>query len=366
MNARERVLRALKVKEGMPDRIPIQFDLCRQLQDHFAAELGLESRYTTHIFEDCTYRISGNEIRLAMGGDVLLVGPEESKHFVRDIQEDGSWRNEYEMKLKQGDIYVETIEFPLSNISTVEELDAFQFPDPHDPTRFTDAQYYIEKYKEDYVIIGDIEVTVLSLAQQLVGMEKLMVDMAFQKEYVVPLFQKCADFQTQLGIELIQRGVDAIWVGDDFGGQTNLLFSPAMFCSMLKPIYKKMVDDFKAVNPNIIAMLHCDGAVKRLLQDIKDIGFHVFNPVQPGVPGHLPQDLKDEFGDIFAFWGALDQQYLLPNGTDAEVEETIQEICAILGKNRGYMISPAHIIQADVSPQRVKFFIEMAKKYGNY
>ena len=45
MNSRERVMRAWKLKEGMPDRIPIQFDLCRSLQDHFAQELGVESRY---------------------------------------------------------------------------------------------------------------------------------------------------------------------------------------------------------------------------------------------------------------------------------------------------------------------------------
>ena len=52
MNSRERVLRALKIKDGMPDRIPIQFDLCRQLQDHFGKQLGIESKYTMNIFED--------------------------------------------------------------------------------------------------------------------------------------------------------------------------------------------------------------------------------------------------------------------------------------------------------------------------
>ena len=46
MNSRERVLRALKIKDGMPDRIPIQFDLCRQLQDHFGKQLGIESKCT--------------------------------------------------------------------------------------------------------------------------------------------------------------------------------------------------------------------------------------------------------------------------------------------------------------------------------
>ena len=139
-----------------------------------------------------------------------------------------------------------------------------------------------------------------------------------------------------------------------------------MFRSLLKPIYTKMIQTFKEANPNVTAILHCDGAVKPLLNDFKDIGFDVFNPVQPGVPGHGPQELKDYIGDRICFWGAIDQQYLLPRGTDEEVEKDIREKCEILGKDGGHMIAPAHIIQADVTPERVEFFIEMAKKYGQY
>ena len=34
MNSRERVLKAFKRLPGLPDRVPVQFDLCRQLADH--------------------------------------------------------------------------------------------------------------------------------------------------------------------------------------------------------------------------------------------------------------------------------------------------------------------------------------------
>ena len=113
-------------------------------------------------------------------------------------------------------------------------------------------------------------------------------------------------------------------------------------------------------------ILHCDGAVSKLLDAISEIGYEVFNPVQPGVPGHGPKELKEAFGDKFIFWGAIDQQDLLPNGTDEQVEADIKEKIRILGKDRGYMISPAHIIQADVSAQRVEKFIELCKMHGKY
>ena len=366
MNSRERVLKAFRKMNGYPDRVPVQFELCRQLLEHFGQKLGIPVHYTQNLYEDVTYRISGNEIRTAMGCDVVVTGASVSDNFKPAILDDGTWRNEYGMLMKQGPIYVEVAQYPLAHAQTAADIAAFSFPDPNAPGRYRDAEAMVNKYKDDYFIIGDIEVTIFSLAQQLVGMEKLMFDMITCAEYVQPLFQACTDFQIEVGLNLVKRGVDAIWAGDDFGSQAGLLFSPQLFDMLLKDEYTRMNQAFKQADPEIIPILHCDGAVRQLLPTIREIGYEVFNPVQPGVPGHGPQELKDEFGDQFIFWGAIDQQDLLPNGTDAQLEADIQEKIKILGRNRGYMIAPAHIIQADVSPERVEKFIELCLKHGRY
>ena len=365
MKPRERVLRAFKRIPGLPDRVPVQFELCRQLADHFGKELNIPVNYTDNLYEDVTYRISANELRVAMGSDVVVTGASVSDDFKIEKDDNGHWLNEYGMKMRQGSIYVEVVDYPLAHAEAKVDIDNFNFPDPLAPGRYRDAENLIKKYKDDYLVFGDIEVTVFSLGHQLVGMEKLLIDMMMETEYVVPLFEACAEFQTQIGLQLIELGVDAIWFGDDFGTQSSLIIPPEIFQSQLKPIYKKMVDRFKAAKPDIIPILHCDGAVADLLDDIREIGFEVFNPVQPGVPGHLPVDMKTNFGDKFAFWGAVDQQDLLPNGTDEELENDIIEKINILGKEGGYMIAPAHIIQNDVSPERVQKFIELCKKHGN-
>jgi len=364
MKPRERVLKAFKRIPGLPDRVPVQFELCRQLADHFGKELGIPVTYTDNLYEDVTYRISANELRLAMGSDVVVTGASVSDNYRIVKDEQGCWLNEYGMKMRQGAIYVEVVGYPLAHAETKADINAFSLPDPFAPGRYRDAEALIKKYHDDYLIFGDIEVTVFSLGHQLVGMEKLLIDMMMESEYVVPLFEKCAEFQTQVGLQLIERGVDAIWFGDDFGTQTSLLIPPEIFREQLKPIYKRMNDRFKAANPDIIPILHCDGAVADLLDDIHEMGFEVFNPVQPGVPGHLPQDMKGRFGEKFAFWGAIDQQDLLPNGSDEELERDIIEKISILGEGGGYMISPAHIIQSDVKPERVKRFIELCMKNG--
>ena len=45
MNSRERVLRALRRKEGNPDRVPLQFDICRQHTEFFGKKFGIEPDY---------------------------------------------------------------------------------------------------------------------------------------------------------------------------------------------------------------------------------------------------------------------------------------------------------------------------------
>ena len=63
---------------------------------------------------------------------------------------------------------------------------------------------------------------------------------------------------------------------------------------------------------------------------------------------------------------AIDQQDLLPNGSDEELESDIIEKINILGKDGGYMIAPAHIIQNDVAPERVEKFISLCLKHSKY
>jgi uroporphyrinogen decarboxylase len=301
-----------------------------------------------------------------MGCDVVVTGAGPAQGFSVETAPDGTWLNEYGMQMRQGEIYAEIIEYPLANLATAGEVAAYRFPDPLAAGRYVDAERLVRRYKDDYLIIGDNEVTIFSLAQQLVGMEKFLLDMAMGAEYIEPLLRACTDFQTAIGLRLIEAGVDALWAGDDFGTQKGLLFSPAMFRRLMKPHYVRMNRAFRAAKPDILLILHCDGAVSSLLNDFVEMGYEVFNPVQPGVPGHDSKTLKEKFGSKLCFWGAIDQQDLLPRGSDQDLEADIIEKIGILGNDRGYMIAPAHILQADVSPQRVEKFVELCLTHGGY
>ncbi len=365
MNSKERVQTAL-FRTGVPDRVPIQFDLCRSLLEDFGQKYGIPVHYTTSYFEDLTYRISANELRTAMGSDCVVVGGSIPSGYSHPTTEDGCIINEFGMKMRQGPLYMEVIESPLRGVSSVEEVKSFSFPDPLAAGRFDDAAKYIAKYKDDYFIIGDLELTMFEMSWHIVGMEKFLMDLAMGEAYVGALLDRVKEFSIGVGKKLVELGVDGIWTGDDFGTQTGMMISPKMWRKIFKPRFAEVFAELKAASPDVLIMYHCDGAIAPILDDLAEIGLDVFNPVQPNVPGHEPKELKAKVGDKLAFWGAIDQQYLLPNGTPEGIEADVAEKIRVLGAGGGYMCSPAHIVQSDTSMESVEAFIAAAKKHGVY
>lgn len=365
MNSKERVTTALK-RTGLPDRVPLQFDLSRQLLDDLGQKYGIPVHYTQAYYEDVTYRLSGNELRLAMGSDCVTVGASLPRNYEHPRDEQGHVINEFGMTLQQGSLYMELIGYPLAHVNRPEDVEAYRFPDPLADGRYDDAAMYIEKYQDDYFIWGDVEVTLFALMRNLVGMEKLLVDMAKKKPYIYTLRNRCQEFSLGVARKLVSLGVHGILAGDDYGAQNNMLISPRMWRNYFKEPHREMYSELKSLNPDLIVAHHCDGAVAPILGEWIDIGLEVFNPVQPNVPGHEPKDLKEKFGDSLSFWGAIDQQFLLPFGTPEEIEAEVKRRIEILGEGGGYMVAPAHIIQADTSVENVEAFINAVKKHGVY
>jgi len=365
MNSKERTRIAL-TRSGVPDRIPVQFDLCESLIEHFAEELGMRPDYAHSYYEDLTYRISANAIRTRLGSDAVVVGGTVAAGFHAVELEDGTSLNEFGMKMRPTRLYVEVVEPPLKNASSVEDIERYAFPDPYAPGRFDIARKEIARFGQEFFVIGDCELSLFEMAWQLVGLERYMMALAMDEEWLEALSDKVEYWTTHIALQLVKLGVDALWFGEDLGTQTSVLMSPAMWRSRFKPRYVRMFRMLKQVNPDVIIIMHSDGAVAPLLTDFIEMGVQVYNPVQPNVPGSDPLELKQRYGDSIAFFGGVDQQQLLPSGDATKTSSEIRRLCRILGQNGGYMLAPAHIIQADVKPDMVRLMIDAAKGFGQY
>ncbi|UCD29184.1 MAG: hypothetical protein JSV03_01490 [Planctomycetota bacterium] len=365
MTPKERTRRALG-RDGIPDRVPIQFDLCRSLIDHFAREMRMQPEYACSYYEDLTYRISANGIRTALGSDVVVVGGTIASDFQPTVVEGDITLNEFGMKMRPTELYVEVVEPPLKGAACAQDIESYKFPDPCAPGRFDAAADVIAAYGEDYFVIGDCELSLFELAWQLTGLGKYIMAMAMQEDWLEVLSDKVEYWTTHIAIQLVRLGVDALWFGEDLGTQTSTLMSPDMWRNTFKCRYVRMFKHIKKENPDVIIIMHSDGAVAPLLGDFIEMGVNVYNPVQPSVPGSDPETLKQRYGDSIAFFGGIDQQKLLPSGDVERIRDEIKYRCDVLGRNGGFLLAPGHIIQADVAPETVRAMIQAAQDFGRY
>ncbi len=365
MNPKQRVLTALK-RTGLPDRVPLQFDLGRALLEEFGAKLGIPVTYSPSYYEDVMYRISANDLRTAMGSDCVVVGGGLPAGYSHPRTEDGCIVNEFGMVMRQGLLYMDVVGCPLANAASADEVNRFPFPDPYAAGRMEAARRDIARFGADYFLIGDMELTMFEMAWHMVGLEKFMIDLVSGEAYVEPLLDRCKEFSIGIGKQLVALGVDAVWAGDDFGAQNGMMISPRLWRRVFKPRFAEVFAEMKAANPNVLIGYHCDGAISPILDDLIEIGLEVFNPVQPNVPGHEPEALKSKYGDRISFWGAIDQQQLLPFGTPGQIEAEVKAKIEALGKGGGYLCSPAHIVQSDTSAENLQAFIAAVKTHGQY
>lgn len=366
MNSKERVLKALRKLDGNPDRVPIQFDLCRQLTEAFGKKLGIAPDYSLSYYEDLTYRISANEIRTKMGSDVVVVGATVPSGYTPEIISGNITRNEFGMHMKPGPLYVDVVKCPLENAASLSDIENYSFPDPYANGRFEKARRDIDKYGDRYFVIGDVEISLFEMAWHLTGLEKYMIGMLCEEPWLEPLNDLVEEWSTGLAIQIVKAGVDAIWFGEDLGSQTSTLIAPDDWRIRFKPRHKRMIETLRGENPDLIIIMHSDGAVAPLIDDFIEIGVDVYNPVQPNVAGSDPQELKNRYGDRICFFGGIDQQSLLPSGDIRMIREEIKKRISILGKNRGYLLAPAHILQQDVTTDTIEEMIKTVVEFGSY
>ena len=95
----------------------------------------------------------------------------------------------------------------------MDEIKAFPFPDSLAEGRFDDAAKYIKLYKNDFFIIGDLELTMFEMSCHMVGLEKFIVDLAMGEPYVGALLDRVEYAETAAKYEVLNLQVGEIGEG---------------------------------------------------------------------------------------------------------------------------------------------------------
>lgn len=363
MTPRERMLRAIRFEE--PDRVPTFSNLTPQVAERLGKFLNLPYEPEDSFLST---RISHTEILLSLGNDAVGVGPGRGKGKETRLREDGTLVDEFGFVFKRTEFYDEIVKRPLEEAETPEDVLKYPLPDALDPWRWWKAEQMIAKYSSSYAIIGDLEATIFELSWNLVGMEKFLMDLVLEKEYVFTLLDRIQEEYAFLcGERMIELGVDILWVGDDFGTQKGMLISPDFWRKHFKPRYASLFKRWKKLNPELKIAYHSCGSIFPIIPDFVEIGLDILNPIQPKAFGMNLEKIKRDWHGVLCLFGGVDEQEILPFGTPLDVRQEVFKRFRQAGEGGGYIIAPSHNIQPDTPLENVLAYFDAVKscKYSS-
>ena len=174
------------------------------------------------------------------------------------------------MALPEGGYYFEMSRHPLAD-ATIQDLEAYPWPDPRDPGRVEGMREYYRRIHEDtqFAILTKFGGAIFEQAWYLRGMERFFTDMLENPAFARALLEKICQIQMGLdeaGIQAVGEYVDILRLsGEDMGTQEGPLILLRMFRDSCVPISNGSgVSPNKSCWPRTRApkiMLHSCGAI---------------------------------------------------------------------------------------------------------
>ena len=115
---------------------------------------------------------------------------------------------------------------------------------PHAPGRYASIEKTLADYGETHAVIVHLN-DVFSIPRYLMGYENLLMAIAAEPELVSALVDLSVDVNLAMAREVASRGVQIVYTGDDFAGDTGPLMSPAHFRELFYPGLCRVMKGYK-------------------------------------------------------------------------------------------------------------------------
>lgn len=233
-------------------------------------------------------------------------------------------------------------------------VESFPWPDPSDHIDREEARRRARNIPSDYARMGIMWSAHFQDACSAFGMENALITMLSAPEMFRAVIDRITQFYlraNELFYEATRGELDAVLIGNDFGSQCGLMVSPEELRTFVFPGTRQLVEQAKSYGLTVVH--HFCGAVHPIIGDLFDLGVDVVHPIQALATDMQPEKLKADFGDRGAFFGGVDAQQLLVNGTPDEVRKAVHHLMDLFPT--GLIISPSHeAILPDIPPANIE------------
>ncbi|MDR2617961.1 MAG: methyltransferase [Treponema sp.] len=161
------------------------------------------------------------------------------------------------------------------------------------------------------------------------GTEQLFIDLALRSAGLMKFIQKMHQFYCELLEKWARTDVDALNIMDDWGTQRDLLIHPDTWTEIFKPLYRDYINIAHQAGKRMF--MHSDGHTLAIYPHLIELGLDAFNSqiFCMGIDNLIPYKGK------ITFWGEVDRQHLLPEGTTREIHQAITKVRDALWQDGG-------------------------------
>jgi len=372
MSSRERVWKALN--HQVPDRVPLDFGsrgsgLAFGAYEELKKRLGIETP-TQVLDQRLGLAVVDESILDRFHIDTRYVYMKGSTSWdpKADSGED-TFIDEWGATLKRpkDGFYYDHVGFPIKE-PTLDAIRKHAWLDPDDPTRYGGLREVAKSYYERGYAIGSYMKGVFETTWILRGVERAMMDLALEPKFFHALADKVSEILSRMVENFLTEVGDYLQffcVTTDLGTQIGLMISPSDYKTFVRPYEKRIYETIRKKSKAKVAQHSC-GAIFRLIPDLIETGIDILNPVQTNAKGMDTALLKKEFGRDLCFWGGIDAQKILPQGTPADVEQEVKRVIRDLSPGGGFLFAPSHDIQTFTPAGNVIALYESGLKYASY
>ena len=262
--------------------------------------------------------------------------------------------------------YGQPLSHPLAD-ATLQQIHDYQWPDPN----WQDVSHIRADalaWNRQYAILGGDWSPFWHDAIDLLGMENLCLKMYDEPELVDALLQHLVDYYAAVSQRIFDAAADALdvfFIGNDFGGQTGPLLSPAQFDRFMLPHLKRLIDLGHAYKLKV--QLHCCGGFEPLIPSMIEAGLDGLHAIQPCCGGMDLGKLKANYGRKILFNGAIDSHHVLIEGSPETVRQRTREVLAIMAPGGGYIAGASHDYILEETPvENVVAMFDAVTEFGVY
>lgn len=337
MTGRDRVLTALRREE--PDRVP-----------HF--EWAVDRKVRGAICPGASY----DEFVVRSGWDALITSPDYSKEQVGpDL-----YKNEWGIVRRDtGEDNPYPVEGPIRSLA---DLERYEPPDPRAPGRYASIEAAVARFGGEKAIGVHLN-DVFSLPRYLHGFNELMMAFVECPALVEGLVELSVEINLAQARELVTRGVDFVFTGDDYCSTQGPFMSPDAFARFLAPGLRRVIGGFKELG--LMVIKHSDGNIWPLIDMIVDSGIDCLDPIDP-VAGMDIAEVKSRYGDRIAIKGNVDCAHTLTFGSVTDVTEATREAIRKGAPGGGFILSSGNTVHSAVPPANYLAMLHALRMYGSY